>query len=86
MLKIRQNILKNTRGVKTIINLIVTLLPGLEIIDDNMSDISPYNHGLNDDYQENMEHCTEIVSMSYSILRLYCENNPENQKSIKLYF
>ena len=76
----KQNILKNTNGIKIIIDLLVTLLPDLE--QDFMS-FSENNSMLQehiDDFEDGLEHCKEIIILCYSIISLFCESNPENQK------
>jgi hypothetical protein len=76
----KKNILKNTNGIKVVMDLMVTLLPDLE---QDIFDFSENNSMLEehlDDFEEGFELCKEILSLCYSIISLFCENNTENQK------
>lgn len=79
-LTMKQNILKNTNGIKIIIDLLVTLLPDLE---QDFLDFSEDNSILQehlDDFEDALDHCKEIISICYSIISLFCQSNSENQK------
>lgn len=76
----KQNILKNTNGIKIIIDLLVTLLPDLEQDFPDFSQDNSIWREHQDDFEDGLEHCKEIIILCYSIISLFCECNPENQK------
>ena len=86
LLEMKQKILKNTGALQLIINLMGTLLPYFENEKKNKEktgDTYQFPMGkiqsLKENFLDNVDKCKEILTLSYSILSIYCKDNEENQ-------
>ena len=77
-MRIKQNIFKNTGGIKLICQL---LEKGLIVIDSQLEeDESTHNNSYNSEMQEIFDKIINIIKLCYSILISLCENNKDNQQ------